>query len=415
MRRPQALAPIDLAFLRGNARWLAAGFLLALGSSFGQTFFISIFADPIRAAFGLSHGAWGALYMLGTLASAATLIQLGRRADTADPRRLAAIIALALGAVCMAMAGAWSVWALPILIFGLRLCGQGLMSHLSQTLTARWFVATRGRALAIVSFGYPVGEAIMPLMAVALIQGLGWRASWLVAGLIMLLGLAPLLWVLLAKERTPAGTEAAEPPALGLGDRHWTRGQAVRSRAFWLIAPALLSPSFIVTVVFFFPALIASSKGWTLEAWAASYSIYALTSVVASFAGGYAIDRFDARAMLPFYQLPMAAALGALFLAEGVAGMAVTMALLGCTSGIVATTHSALLAELFGAKHLGAIKAMGHAVMVVGSALGPFVVGALLDLGLSFAAQSLGMIAFIMALSIGMLAAQPALRVSALT
>jgi len=49
-----------IAFLRANAPFLAAGFLLSLLSTFGQTVFISIFAGEIRNLFGLSHGAWGA-------------------------------------------------------------------------------------------------------------------------------------------------------------------------------------------------------------------------------------------------------------------------------------------------------------------------------------------------------------------
>ena len=46
-------------FIRENARWVAAGMLLTFISSFGQTYFISIFANEIQAEFGLSHGQWG--------------------------------------------------------------------------------------------------------------------------------------------------------------------------------------------------------------------------------------------------------------------------------------------------------------------------------------------------------------------
>ena len=48
--------PPFLTFLRENARWLAAGALMSFLSSFGQTFFISIFAGQIMAAFALSDG-----------------------------------------------------------------------------------------------------------------------------------------------------------------------------------------------------------------------------------------------------------------------------------------------------------------------------------------------------------------------
>ena len=68
-------------FLRLNLPWLSAGFLLTFLSSFGQTFFISLFAGEIRLAFGLSHGEWGGLYSLGTFASAMVMIWAGGLTD----------------------------------------------------------------------------------------------------------------------------------------------------------------------------------------------------------------------------------------------------------------------------------------------------------------------------------------------
>ena len=153
----------SLAFLRENARWLAAGFLLALGSSFGQTFFIAIFSEPLRLVFNLSHGEFGTIYMVGTLLSAAFLVQLGQLADTMPARRLSLLLTVCLAAACLAMAMVSSWMILIAVVFSLRLFGQGLLSHLSQTTMARWCNATRGRALAIASFGYPTGEALVPL------------------------------------------------------------------------------------------------------------------------------------------------------------------------------------------------------------------------------------------------------------
>ena len=402
--------PQALRFLQANARWLAAGFLLALGSSFGQTYFIAIFGDAVRAEYGLSHGEWGWIYATGTTASAIALIQLGRRADDMDPRILALTIIVAFAAVCLGMALIASVWALPFLIFGLRLCGQGLLSHLSQTLTARWFAATRGKALAVASFGYPTGEALAPIAAVALIGAIGWRPTWGVAAALLLFALAPALWLLLARNRRPAGDAEDAAAGAGLRGRHWTRGEAVRSTPFWLILLGLLSPSFIITVVFFLPAHIAETKGWSLEDWAASYAIYAATAVAASFVVGWAIDRFSARALLPLYQLPMAVALLILAYGQSSLAMIATMVWLGLSAGAAATMHGAILAELFGARHLGAIKALGHAAMVFGSAAGPGVVGQLLDFEIAFATQAVWMAGYVVAVSALYLVVQPLLR-----
>ena len=60
------------------------------------------------------------------------------------------------------------------------------------------------------------------------------------------------------------------------------------------------------------------------------------------------------------------------------------MILMGVSSGLYFTGLSALWAELYGAKHLGAIKSLTNAVMVFSSALGPALVGNLLAEGVVF-------------------------------
>ena len=64
------------------------------------------------------------------------------------------------------------------------------------------------------------------------------------------------------------------------------------------------------------------------------------------------------------------------------------------TTGMNSTVTAAFWAETYGTKHLGAIKAMATAVMVLGSAIGPGLSGGLIDLGLTFDRQLPGFTAF---------------------
>ena len=75
------------AFLKQNFRWIAGGFLLTYFSSFGQTFFVSASIAEWQAAFDLSHGEFGRLYMFATLASAVCLPFLGRLVDVVPEHR----------------------------------------------------------------------------------------------------------------------------------------------------------------------------------------------------------------------------------------------------------------------------------------------------------------------------------------
>ena len=150
-------------FLRENMRWLAAGALLSFLSSFGQTFFIAIFAGEIRAEFGLTHGQWGGIYALGTGASAVLMLWAGGLADRFRVATLGGRVLALLALACTAMALNPSVLLLPVVIFALRFTGQGMASHVSLVAMARWFIATRGRALAIATLGFQFGEAVLPL------------------------------------------------------------------------------------------------------------------------------------------------------------------------------------------------------------------------------------------------------------
>jgi len=85
-----------IRFILQNSRWLTAGALLTLISSFGQTYFISIFAGEIRTAFNLSHGDWGAIYGFGTFASAIVMIWSGGLTDVMRVRHLGPIVLAAL-------------------------------------------------------------------------------------------------------------------------------------------------------------------------------------------------------------------------------------------------------------------------------------------------------------------------------
>ena len=52
----------ELAFVCIDPRLLAFGFLVTMCSTFGQTFFISLYADYIKADFSLTNGEFGAAH-----------------------------------------------------------------------------------------------------------------------------------------------------------------------------------------------------------------------------------------------------------------------------------------------------------------------------------------------------------------
>ncbi|CAD0184551.1 phosphoglycerate transporter family protein [Ruegeria sp. THAF57] len=374
-------------YFRDNATWLSAGVLLTFMSSFGQTFFISIFSGEIRSTFGLSHGAWGGLYSLGTTISAVVMIWAGGLTDIFRVRVLgpAVLAGLALAALAMAT-NAWLV-LLPVVVFVLRLFGQGMSTHLALVAMARWFTATRGKALAIASVGFSVGEALLPVTFVAAMAFLDWRWLWVIAACITLLGI-PALLRLLRQERTPQSL-SSEYSATGMEGRHWTRKEAIFHPLFWFMAPALLGPSAFITAFFFHQVHLAGSKGWQHIELVALFPIFTSVSMLSMFAAGWALDKWGTAKIMPFYQLPMAVGFGIVGLTSSIGGATLALMFLALTVGANSTLPSAFWAEFYGTRHIGAIKAMATAVMVLGSAIGPGLTGVMIDLGVPLDIQFL--------------------------
>lgn len=390
-----------LAFVRANAPFLGAGALLALLSSFGQTFLISVFGGEIRAAYDLSNGDWGLIYMVGTAASAAVMVFAGSLADMFRVRVLGVAVVAALGLSCLFMAFNTTAALIVVVIFCLRFFGQGMSMHMATVAMSRWFVATRGRALAVAGMGFMIGEMTLPLLMVWLKSFVDWRLLWVAFGLCCF-AMCGVLFHLLRLERTPRAASDTDTAA-GMGNRHWTRAQALRHPTFWLIVPCLLSFSGFGTAFWFHQVHFAEVKGWSHLALVAIFPIGTATLMVSTILFGWAIDRFGAIRLLPVYLFPFALAFVLHWYSESLWLAAVAMVLMGLSGGGNGTLLNACWAEFYGTRHLGAIKSAAHAVMVLGSAIGPGISGVLIDAGLGIETQMLIYAGFFV-LSAGLLA-----------
>ncbi len=386
-------------FIRDNARWLSAGVLLTWSSSFGQTYFISLSAGHIRETFDLSHGEWGGIYTIGTTMSALALVQIGWIADRLRVRTLATITIAAFILVCLAMAVIQHWLLLIVVVAGLRFCGQGMMSHLALTALGRWFRAQRGRAVAIGSLGFALGEALLPMMFVAVSAVAGWRGTWVIAAISLAVFTAPALLYLLMRERTPQSIAEAHDAA-GMEGRHWRRGDALGHWLFWALTPGIMAPSFMITALFFHQVHITEIKGWSLAAYVLIYPLYSAATVTANLTAGVLIDNFGSARLLPVYLLPLAIALALYGLFDGfwVAIVGLTIAAVG--QGAAHGLMGSLWPEYYGTRHLGAIRSLIIALTVAASAIGPGVTGWLIDVGIGFETQCLYMALYLVAMSL---------------
>jgi len=372
-------------FARANARLVGFGFLMAFASSFGQSFFIGAFVPDIEASFGLSHTEWGTIYMIGTLASAFVLPWSGKQIDRVDLRLYATVVLLLLALACLAAAAVPGAILLVGVIFLLRQSGQGLASHTGITTMARYFELGRGRAIAIATLGFSAGEALLPVIAVAAIGVIGWRWTYAAAAVIVLLVYLPLARWLLAQHHERHARHVAATVAAGtaLHAGSWTRGQMMRDARFWLLMPGIFAPSLILTAMFINHRYVAEAKGWSAAWITGNYVVYALATVATALTVGQLLDRLKARQMVPLMLLPLAVSLAAIAWGADPLWVWPYFILAGLSTGIGHTAVSALWPELYGTRHLGAIKSLASAMGVFASALGPVIMGLMMDGGLS--------------------------------
>ena len=382
-------------FIRDNLNFLAAGVILMFTSSFGQTFFISTFAAEIMGRFSLSDGQWGLTYTIGTTASAVAMFWAGALTDRFRVRLLAWIVLPGLAASCFFMAFNPGVIGLMICVFLLRFFGQGMTFQLAAVAMARWFVARRGLALSISSMGIAFGTAVLPMACAALLAWVTWQTIWVWAGILTLL-IFPVLLFLLTRERTPQ-SHAEEAEAVGMGGRHWSRPEVMRSGLFWMLIPALLGPPAWGTALFFQQVHIADVKEWELVSYLSLIPILTVVSIFVTLGSGILIDRLGTGRLMQIYLLPWTLGFIILAFANTLATASLAFVVFGVSIGLQATIITAFWAEYFGTRHIGAIKAASTSIMVFGSAVGPGITGALIDLGFDFPQQMLAISVYFVA------------------
>ncbi len=401
--RPDLLAP--------DFHWIAGGFLLMMGSGFGQTYFIALHAAELKAAFSLSESAFSALYMAGTLGSAITLIWLGKLADRWPIRWLGLCVIGGLALACVGMSLVNSAIMLGFVFYGLRLFGQGMMTHVALTAMGRWFVKKRGRAVSLAVMGLSAAEASFPPMAVLVIGLTGdWRLSWQVYCLLLLGLYAPLFMLCIRRERTPQDDPVSLDDAPPSEQRQWTRAEVLRDPLFYGLLTGVMAPPVLMTGIFFNQTVLVDLKGWDLGWFAGSYWIMSIAFVLSSLLAGRVIDRVHSRVLLPFFLIPLGCGAALLALAQSPEALVLVMALLGMTSGSATTLFGALWPELYGVAHLGTIRAGLSAIMVFGTAAAPLIMGVALDAGVPLTTQLWVMAGYCGAATLGMTALVPALN-----
>jgi MFS family permease len=355
----------------GYAGWrvILAAFV-GVGVSFAPMvpFTFSLFVVPLHSAFGWNREAISNAFAIAALTVAVVSPALGSLLDRIPPRRVILpsilIFAAAMASLSL-LRGRIAQYYLSYLLLGIVGNGTAQLSYSRSVLT--WFRKRRGLALAIVLSGSGTGSIILPIVAQHFISTHGWRSAYVALGVIALLGF-PLTALFVRNRPATQAPAALSEHAVGVG-------HAFRTRAFWIIAIAVMLSAFSMNAIIAHLAAILVGRGVTAASAAFALSALGISAIIARLFTGHLLDRLPAP-LVALVVLLIAATGAAIIAYAGTSWMGIFGAILmGAGSGSEADVIPYMLAEYFGRKRFATLYGLSWTAYAIGGALGPILMG----------------------------------------
>lgn len=361
-----------------RAWWALSLTTLAAGlSAPGQTIGISVFIDPMIAGLPVSRAQMSTAYLVATLVGAAALPAVGTWTDRVGVRRALLTVVLLFSIATAATSGVQGLVTLMIAFTAIRLLGQGALGVVTGTSVAVWFERRRGLAMGILATGSALLLAGTPIVLASVITAVGWRTSWLIAGVIVASVLLPLLLFTLGEQppdrpsikqpRTdPSNASAPTVETVSLD-----RSAAMRTWSFWGIAVVAGVINMLVTSVTFHHIGIMAERGLsTLEA-TAVFVPQMIGGLLSGLIAGMLADRLPGRVLLAGCAglCTLGLAVGSI-VTPGVIAIVYGL-LIGASPGAIRAVEGALLPAWFGTTHVGSIRGSLAAITIASTAVGP--------------------------------------------
>ena len=406
------MASLNAAALSSSKRkvfygWyiVGTGFLTNIASAFALASTLSIFLKPLTAELGISRGVFSLLRSGEGIIGALSAPFVGTLVDRHGGRWLIAIGTAIVAAGYFVLGHVDTFTQFALVRLSLVTLGDAMMgSMVVNIVIAQWFLRRRGRAFAISSMGVGFAKVCMPIVAASLIVWFGWRQTWVVFGLVTLvLGVVPaLLFIRRSPEEMgllPEGTEEpvaskikqdrATTDATTNQDLEWTRGEAMRTRTFWLLVITFGIASVGVTGLNLHVYPYVTDLGHPPLVAATVMSVIASMQLFSPLAWGFFAEHVDVRiaAMLRF--VIQGIGLGLAMLTPSLFCLYAGFFLYGIGLGGNMVLPEVLWANYFGRRSLGKVRGLGLLISQVMAAAGPPFFGFLFDItngyGLSFA------------------------------
>lgn len=359
---------------------------MAMGSlNFG------LFIVPMGNSLGIGRSWFGWAQTARQFSSSVTSPAVGWLLDRYGSRVMLPVAALVTGLAMIALAFMTDAWHLVALYAAMGLVGMsGPGALVTSVPVLKWFVRERGRAIAYMGLGIPIGAIVFVPLTQIFIDAWGWETAWIALACIGIGAIVPLAAIFVRRQPEDMGLLPdgdAAPPTNGAGaggapaasaaalEYSWTVAQALRSPTFWSLVTVFSMVSLAVGTVAVHRIADFTDRGFdtTLISWATAFD--AVCAGAATFAFGRLVSRVAARFLgaVGFGLLAIASVMT--IYAQSDATMFGSMAIFGLGIGGMMFLQNFIWADYFGREYVGSIRGISMPINLIVGGIGAPIAG----------------------------------------
>ena len=357
-----------------NPWWIVLGSVLGLtvGNGPVMQFTFGVFVKPLTAQFASDRGTVSLALTLGLLLTGLCTPVVGHLVDRFGVRAVS-LPAITLFALATVSLGFFADSALAFLviyaIMGVFAAGQTPLPYAKAVSAA--FDRQRGLALGVTMAGVGLGTVLLPMFAQIMIGAVGWRGAYVGLGGVLFVVAFPAVLFLLKDGRPMHQRGPAEDHA----QTGMTGGEAVRCGSFWLLGAAFFFVALACAGMLAHIVALMTDRGVPAREAAAAISLGGMAMIGGRLLSGWLLDRVFAPHVALVFVLSPLLGVGLLLLTHGAGVAMVATVLVGIGLGAEVDLIAFLISRYLGLRAFGQIYGYLFLAFLVGSALGPFLMG----------------------------------------
>ena len=302
---------------------------------------------------------------------------VGRALDFYPVRRIMVAGALLFGTSFVILGLSHNVWLSAFALAVPLPLGIACIGHLATTtVLARWFVAQRGRAMALAMVGMSLGTVVMARIIGVLIESMGWRSCLLTLGAVFTV----IFLLLVPFMRDRPGPDDMEPanlratggpqagPAAAPDAKPLALGQVLSMPIFWVLSLSVALALAVLQTVSISLVPLAQESGVPVSQASSLLMILGAMSLLGKLLLAWIGDRLDRVLTLLAIFLFQACACTMLLLGHSFGLLLFCSALQGLCAAAITPVFMALLADRVGSASFGTAQGAAALAMAICSA-----------------------------------------------